>query len=39
VELNAPFYSWPKIITVKSWVRNAPPGFRYSVKVNRVIPH
>lgn len=39
VELNAPFYKWPKLATVKSWVRNAPEGFRYSVKVNRIITH
>lgn len=39
VELNAPFYSWPKIATVKGWRRNAPDGFRYSVKVNRLITH
>ncbi len=39
VELNAPFYSWPKIATVKSWVRNAPENFGYSVKVNRLITH
>jgi uncharacterized protein YecE (DUF72 family) len=39
VELNAPFYSWPKIATAKSWRRNAPEGFRYSVKVNRLITH
>ena len=39
VELNAPFYSWPKLSTVKSWRRNAPEGFRYSVKVNRLITH
>ncbi len=23
VELNAPFYSWPKLATVKTWARNA----------------
>ena len=39
VELNAPFYSWPKPATVRSWKRNAPPGFRYSVKVNQLITH
>lgn len=39
VELNAPFYRWPKPATVKAWRRNAPPGFRYSVKVNEVITH
>jgi uncharacterized protein YecE (DUF72 family) len=39
VELNAPFYSWPKLSTVKNWRRNAPDNFRYSVKVNRLITH
>ncbi len=39
VELNAPFYSWPKLATVKTWARNAPENFRYSVKVNRLITH
>jgi uncharacterized protein YecE (DUF72 family) len=39
VELNAPFYKWPKIATVKGSRRNAPPEFRYSVKVNQLITH
>ncbi len=39
VELNAPFYGWPKLATVHGWRRNAPEGFRYSVKVNRLITH
>ena len=39
VELNAPFYRWPKKATVKAWRRNAPPRFRYSVKVNGLITH
>lgn len=39
VELNAPFYSWPKDSTVKTWRRNAPENFRYSVKVNSLITH
>ena len=39
VELNAPFYSWPKDVTVRAWRRNAPENFRYSVKVNRLITH
>jgi uncharacterized protein YecE (DUF72 family) len=39
VELNAPFYSWPKVQTVKSWRRNAPKDFRYAVKVNGSITH
>ncbi|SRR5581483_10020506 len=39
VELNAPFYRWPSHATVKTWRRNAPENFRYSVKVNRLITH
>jgi len=39
VELNAPFYSWPKRSTVQCWIRQAPAGFLYSIKVNRYITH
>jgi uncharacterized protein YecE (DUF72 family) len=39
VELNAPFYRWPKSATVKTWKRQAPENFRYSVKVNCLITH
>jgi uncharacterized protein YecE (DUF72 family) len=39
VELNAPFYRWPKPLTVRRWKREAPPGFLYTVKVNRKITH
>jgi uncharacterized protein YecE (DUF72 family) len=39
VELNAPFYRWPKPATVKTWKRQSPEHFRYSVKVNRTITH
>ena len=39
VELNAPFYRWPQLSTVRNWVRQATPGFRYSIKVNRHITH
>lgn len=39
VELNAPFYRWPKPATVRRWKREAPPGFIYSVKVNQEITH
>jgi uncharacterized protein YecE (DUF72 family) len=39
VELNAPFYRWPKPATVRRWKREGPPGFRYSVKANRRITH
>jgi uncharacterized protein YecE (DUF72 family) len=39
VELNAPFYRWPQPTTIKTWKRNAPEHFRYSIKVNRSITH
>lgn len=39
VELNAPFYNWPKLVTAKNWRRQAGVGFRYSVKVNQLITH
>jgi uncharacterized protein YecE (DUF72 family) len=40
VELNAPFYSWPTVNTVKSWTRQAGrKSFVYTVKVNELITH
>lgn len=40
VELNAPFYSWPTIANVRTWVRQANGGdFTYTVKVNELITH
>ncbi len=39
VELNSPFYHFPKLSTAKSWYRNAPDNFIYTLKVNRFITH
>jgi uncharacterized protein YecE (DUF72 family) len=40
VELNAPFYSWPTVATVKSWIRQAGRrNFVYTVKVSELITH
>ena len=39
VELNASFYHWPLPTTVQKWVRQAVPGFKYTIKVNRLITH
>lgn len=40
VELNAPFYSWPTIATVKSWIKQAGRrNFIYTVKVCELITH
>src|SRR4051812_21336494 len=33
VELNAPFYRWPQPSTVKTWVRQSSPRFKYCIKV------
>lgn len=39
VELNSPFYHWPKPFTIQAWADAAPEGFRFSIKVNRLITH
>lgn len=40
VELNAPFYSWPTMSTVKSWIKQAGKRkFVYTVKVSELITH
>ncbi|MHC1550337.1 DUF72 domain-containing protein [Phyllobacterium sp. K27] len=39
VELNAPFYSWPTIVAVKTWIRQADPSFLYTIKVCELITH
>ena len=39
VELNAPFYSWPTVAAVKTWLRQAAPDFVYTVKVCELITH
>ena len=39
VELNAPFYSWPTIGAVKTWLRQANSDFIYTVKVCELITH
>ncbi len=40
VELNAPFYSWPTLATVNTWVKQAAgKTFIYTVKVCELITH
>lgn len=39
VELNATFYRLPDVATVERWHDQAPPGFRYAVKVARFATH
>lgn len=39
VELNSPFYHWPKPFTIQAWADAAPEDFRFCIKVNRLITH
>ncbi len=40
VELNAPFYSWPTIATVNTWIKQVGnQHFVYTVKVSELITH
>lgn len=41
VELNAPFYSWPTLATVKTWIKQAEHAddFVYTVKVSELVTH
>lgn len=40
VELNAPFYSWPTVAAVNTWLRQAGDReFVYTVKVSELITH
>ncbi len=39
VELNSSFYRFPKLSTAKTWYRQAPKDFIYTLKVNRFITH
>jgi len=40
VELNAPFYAWPTIRTVESWIKQVDGmDFVYTIKVSELITH
>ena len=39
VEVNASFYRFPRESWVKTWLRDSPPDFNFSVKVHRSITH
>lgn len=40
VELNAPFYSWPTVATVQTWLKQAGRRkFIYTIKVSELITH
>src|ERR687884_1075701 len=37
VELNSSFYAVPERTTVARWARATPPGFRFDVKLHRLL--
>ncbi len=39
VELNASFYRLPKEATVRGWLRRTPEGFRFCLKMSRLVTH
>lgn len=39
VEINMTFYRLPRPETLKGWVERTPPGFRFTLKANRLITH
>jgi uncharacterized protein YecE (DUF72 family) len=39
VEINNTFYKIPEVKTLRSWIDQTPPGFRFSVKASRYITH
>lgn len=39
VELNSPFYHFPKDETVKKWAKESPEDFIFTMKASRIITH
>jgi uncharacterized protein YecE (DUF72 family) len=39
VEVNSTFYGLPSAETVRTWIEQSPPGFRFAVKASRYITH
>ena len=39
VELNSSFYAIPAVSTVESWAEATPDGFRFDVKLHRLLSH
>jgi uncharacterized protein YecE (DUF72 family) len=39
VELNSSFYAIPAVSTVEGWVKTTPEGFRFDVKLHRLLSH
>jgi uncharacterized protein YecE (DUF72 family) len=39
VEIDSTFYGTPRKSTVSGWLKNSPPGFKFSVKAPKLITH
>ena len=39
VELNSSFYAIPSVKTVEGWVKRTPEGFRFDVKLHKLLSH
>lgn len=38
-EIDSTFYAYPKKEMVQGWIRNTPPGFKFSLKLPQLITH
>jgi len=38
-EIDSTFYAYPKLGMVQGWVKNTPPGFKFSAKLPQIITH
>lgn len=39
VEIDSTFYAYPKPAMVQGWIKNTPPGFKFSAKLPQIITH
>lgn len=39
VEIYSTFYAYPKPAMVQGWIKNTPPGFKFSAKLPQIITH
>lgn len=38
-EIDSTFYTYPKPAMVQGWIKNTPPGFKFSAKLPQIITH
>lgn len=39
VEIDSTFYSYPSPNLIQGWIKNTPPGFKFSAKLPKIITH